>query len=363
MVKRVAILGAGNGGATAAADLSAQGFEVRLYESPEFHKNIEVIEKKGGILFKTEKGEQFVKIALVTTNISEAIKNADVVMITVPGTAIEIIADKCAPYLEEGQAVLINSAACMASVRFMQTIKTLGVKTNFKIGETNTLTYGTRFFADKGEVHMMLKTKKLLCAAYPSKDTPELIRRVRQLYDFLVPAANVWETTLNNGNPESHPGPSVCNAGRIDYSKGEFWLYKEGMTEHTVNVVKAVDNERAAICKAMGFEGVPKETRIVELGYAQPLENLQRQYNESTIYPFVKGPTDLNSRYITEDIPNGLVLWSSIGKVAGVATPVIDAIITLGGALLGRDFWAEGMSVEKLGFNIASKEDLISQVS
>ena len=46
MVKKVAILGAGNGGMTAAADLKEQGFEISLYELPQFGNNLKVMQEK-----------------------------------------------------------------------------------------------------------------------------------------------------------------------------------------------------------------------------------------------------------------------------------------------------------------------------
>ena len=40
---------------------------------------------------------------------------------------------------------------------------------------------------------------------------------------------------------------------------------------------------------------------------------------------------------------------SSLGRAAGVATPVIDGLIALTSAMLGRDFRAEGRNLERLG--------------
>jgi opine dehydrogenase len=66
----------------------------------------------------------------------------------------------------------------------------------------------------------------------------------------------------------------------------------------------------------------------------------------------------LQSRYLTEDIPYALVLASSIGVATGVPTPVIDGLIAIGGAMLARDFRAEGRTLETLGLGGAGKEDL-----
>lgn len=55
MVKKVAVLGAGNGGMTAAAELKEKGFEISLYELPQFAKNLQVMQEKGGILLQEQR--------------------------------------------------------------------------------------------------------------------------------------------------------------------------------------------------------------------------------------------------------------------------------------------------------------------
>jgi opine dehydrogenase len=54
---------------------------------------------------------------------------------------------------------------------------------------------------------------------------------------------------------------------------------------------------------------------------------------------------------------------SSLGRVAGVATPVIDGLVTLTSAMLGRDFRAEGRNLEHLGLDgktVAEIQSLIA---
>ncbi len=46
---KVAIVGAGNGGLTACADLKERGFEVSLFESDKFCKDLDFIKKEGGL--------------------------------------------------------------------------------------------------------------------------------------------------------------------------------------------------------------------------------------------------------------------------------------------------------------------------
>ena len=107
----------------------------------------------------------------------------------------------------------------------------------------------------------------------------------KQIYKCLVPADNVWHTTLENGNPEVHPGPCMLNAGRIDYSNGEFWLYREGITKHTVNVLHAIEHERMEVGKAFGFDLEDAVQSRYRRGYfSNDKEDLQTLFNTSEVF-------------------------------------------------------------------------------
>lgn len=360
-VKRVAVIGAGNGGITAAADLKQKGFEISLYEDKMFPENIATIREKGGILLQDESGESFQPIEVVTNNIERAIIDADIIMTTVPAFAIESIAESLIPVVTEKQIVLINGAGSMGAVRFKKHAEKLGIETAFTIAETNSLTYGTRAFANEARVELSLRVKKIFLSVYPKEQTEEVFEKCKQLYECFVPAQNILHSTLENGNPEVHPGPSLLNAGRIDYSNGEFYLYKEGITKHTVRLLKAIEAERLAIGKAYGFDLEDAVESRYRRGYfSSDQEDLQTLFNNSEVFGNIKGPVSVDSRYFTEDISNGLVLWSDLGKVAGVGTPNIDSVITLGSSILERDFREEGLTLEKLGLDYSSVDEILN---
>ena len=364
-VEKVAILGGGNGGITAAADLSSRGFEVSMFQSDKFCKNLDVIKEKGEIILQTLNSESVEKVHLVTDDIKEAILGAQIIMLAIPGMAVEYFAELLAPVVDENQIIYINSAASMGCIRFVNKAKSMGIDKNFKICESNSLTYGCRAFADEARVEMSLSVKKLFLGSYPSSDNEYNMQALSQIYDCFVPAENIWQVNLENGNPEVHPGPALLNAGRIDYSNGEFWLYREGITEHTINVLEAVESERKALGRAFGIEVEGARESRINRGYLQEdkTKTLQELFNTSEVFTQIKGPTSVTNRYITEDISTGLVLWSSIGKILKVPTPNIDAIIVLGGTLLKTDFYKEGLTVEKLGItNANNKQDLINAV-
>lgn len=350
MTLKISIFGAGNGGITAAADMTEKGHEVTLYQSENSRNDLSKIQETGVINFNGKS----VKIHKFTKNVKEAVRGKDVVMLTIPATAVEPIAEKLAPYLEDGQYIMINSASAMSSLRFRRVLNNMKRDVDIKIGETMSLTYASRYHQETNEAVLISYNEYNLFAAYPSRFTEEMLEVLSRMYDYLKPAKNIIETTLNNGNPESHPGPSILNAGRIDYAGEDFRLYKEGITEHTVNVIHKVDEERKSLCDALGFEAVSKSERSVRSGYFEASDSLQKQYNESPVLKDIVGPIDLENRYVTEDVSNGLVLWASIGDEIGVETPVMDAIITLAGALLEKNYFKQGVTLSKLGVENAN---------
>ena len=173
------------------------------------------------------------------------------------------------------------------------------------------------------------------------------------IYDHLVKEESLSKTNLENGNPEVHPGPTLLNVGRIDYA-GEFALYKEGITKHTVRLLHAIELERLNLGRRLGFElSTAKESRI-ERGYLErdkEDEPLNRLFNTSPVFSQIPGPNHVESRYLTEDIAYGLVLWSSLGRVIDVPTPNIDAVIVIASTILERDFFEEGLTVESIGLD------------
>ena len=69
------------------------------------------------------------------------------------------------------------------------------------------------------------------------------------------------------------------------------------------------------------------------------------------------GQKSLNTRYLMEDVPCSLVSLQSLGKIAGVPTPCIDAMVTVGRTLMPD--MVEGRTLKNLGLEGVSKEDFI----
>ena len=56
------------------------------------------------------------------------------------------------------------------------------------------------------------------------------------------------------------------------------------------------------------------------------------------------------------------MFWSNLGRIVNVSTPNIDSVITIGGTILDRDFYQEGLTLEKIGLADLSKDNLINSL-
>ncbi|MDP6619504.1 MAG: 2-dehydropantoate 2-reductase N-terminal domain-containing protein, partial [Nitrospinota bacterium] len=140
-IKTVAILGAGNGGCAAAADLTNRGFDVHLYSRSQ--QTLQPIIDRGGLEMIGVLGEGFMKLAKVTNQIEEAVGGADVIMTTTPTNAFDYFAQILAPLLEQGQVLFFNPGQGGGGLSFHRWLRQYGGPPVRSV-ETSSLTYGTR---------------------------------------------------------------------------------------------------------------------------------------------------------------------------------------------------------------------------
>ncbi|MGB9562030.1 MAG: NAD/NADP octopine/nopaline dehydrogenase family protein [bacterium] len=145
-----------------------------------------------------------------------------------------------------------------------------------------------------------------------------------------------------------HPGITILNASRIEDEKSDFEFYIEGVTPSTARVLECMDNERVSVARALGIR-VHTTREWLYLAYDSAGKTLYDAILSNPGYKGVMAPRTLTHRYIYEDVPYSLVPITEFGKYTGIATPTIDAMITLSNTLTGTDFRAEGRTLEKMG--------------
>ena len=71
------------------------------------------------------------------------------------------------------------------------------------------------------------------------------------------------------------------------------------------------------------------------------------------------GPTSLDTRFVLEDVPYGLVANAALGRIVNAHTPATDATITLLSTLYGEDFRAGNPLIDALALGSATRESLL----
>ncbi len=349
-IKKVAVLGAGNGGCAVAADLTLRGYEVRLFSRSE--STLIPIVKRGGVEVVEDGAEQFAAPFLVSPNLLPVVNGADLIIIAAPAVAHEYLAQNLAPYLGDGQRILLNPGHTGGSLHFAKILRSAGVKVKVKLCETVTLTYICRM-PRSARVEIYRRTTHLRCAAFPGKDTSDLVREIQEIFPNVIPAANVLETGFANINAIMHPAGMLGNAGWIEKTGGDFYYYREGITPAIAAWIEEVDRERLEIVQRLGL----KPLRFVDIFHqagltseaARTSGSIYRAINESEPNRTIKSPKSLDHRYIKEDVGYGLVPMAEIGRLLGIKTPVIDALITLASVMSQTDYRKEGLTLEKMG--------------
>jgi opine dehydrogenase len=301
----------------------------------------------------------------MTTDVAEAVRGADLIMLVVPSVAHQHYAVALAPLLDGSQPIFINPGHTGGGLHFVHELRRAGYRGPVRTCETVTLTYITRMEAPD-TVNIYSYTRQLRFATLPGRDRAALFELVKPLYPAIVQASSVLETALGNINAIFHPPGMIMNAGWIQHTGGDFLFYREGVTDAVGRVTAAVDAERMEIARALGIPA----SSFLDLFHSAGLTtaeahasgDISRACRDSEPNARIKSPPSLQHRYVHEDIGYGLVPIAALGRMAGVPTPTIDALIQLAGVSLGIDYRRHGLTLDKLGLEGKSVPEVMALI-
>jgi len=360
--KPIAVLGGGNGAQTMAADLTLAGFKVHLYQTPSFahDPNFAPVLQTRKIRLEGIGRCGTAQISRVTTDIEEALEGVTWINVVVPASAHETFFQELIPSLRDGHIVVIW-AGDYGSLRLAEMIRSRNINKRVLMAETNTLPYGTRI-ETPGTVRLLLSAPRVLISAVPGAETGKVIELLKPVYPCLVPCRNVIVAGLCNPNPIVHPPGSLLNVGRIEYSKGQFWMYREGITESVARVIRKVFEEAEAVAKAWGFEVEQYEDRDFRTTASIMGVAFQAPFDTIGVIASIAGPHSVRDRYITEDLPYGLVPLVQFGEKLSVPTPVVRSLVEIGCVVCNEDFFKTGRTLDKLGIAHLSPQEIAERV-
>jgi len=357
----ILVIGAGHGGKAMAAHLGLMGFKTNLYNRTPDH--ISFIKELGGIdLESQESGTRgFGKLNLVTSNMEEALEGVQMIMVVVPSSAHADIAKTCAPYLKDGQVLVLHPGRTCGALEFRKVLADEHCTADVTIAEAETFIYASR--SDGPAQARVFRTKEAVpLAALPSTRTKLVLDMIHEVYPQFIDGGNVLQTGLNNMGAIFHPTLTLLNAGWIESTHGDFEFYIDGVTPTVARVLEVLDRERVTVAASLGIRG-RTSLEWLRMAYNADGEDLHEAIHNQPGYYGIKAPATMNHRYIFEDVPMSLVPIASLGARYGVSVRGMDAIIRLACITHRTDYWRRGRTLEKLGINNLSVGELTYYVT
>ena len=358
----VTIVGAGNAGYSHACHLVRNGHNVRLLKtSYAMHEeSFKKVLAKGGIFCIDDaisEKRYFAEVDMVTRDENKAIPGADVVFVLTQSLQHENISKRIAPLFENNQMVIIVPGY-MGSIYFKRHCRKEGVI--FAEGESTAI--DARIIED-GVVKILFRNVRNALSFLPARNKMLGVQIAGQLFDtYQYTRKHIIESALHNPNLIVHTIGTIMSANRIEYSNGEFWMYKEAFTRSIWNLINDLDKEKNNILELLGCDRLNYLDACKfrnEIDLTKDSLEIFRSYSNSG----PKGPESLNTRYIYEDVPMGLVLMNSIGRKFNVKTPICNSLINIANSLLQSNFYKEGRTLERLGLEHMTRDELIEYVT
>lgn len=344
MDSKITIIGAGNGGKAIAGYLAYRGYNIALY-SP-FESELKSVKKKGGIQLQGEI-ECFGKIDLATTSMEKAISFSDIILVITPAFAHENIARNVAKYLSEMKSIILIPGHFGGILSFRKVLQESSVgDVKICIAETHSLPYACRVI-EGVNVHIYGIKVKVKYSMYNKRKV--VIDDLKTIFPQFVLVPSILETGIADLNPVLHPITTILNIGKIE-RKERFKFYMDGVTQKIATIIKKIDQERLSIADTLGIPAASIETSLKKI-YGIDGDTLYDILHNNQAYYDIWAPSTTDSRYITEDVPYGLVPLSAFGSYLKLHTPIIDSVIILANSLYNQDFRSIGRTFERMGLD------------
>jgi opine dehydrogenase len=360
---KITILGAGNGGQAMAADLTLAGHDVRLAAVPGHSSAISIINACGGLYLEgTTSGQHatgFARIPLVTTDVALALRGAEVVMVVIPAYGQEEYMREIIAHGEPGQIVVFNPGK-FGALAFRKMLRDAGRENDFIIGETASLIYAAK---PRRFDRMNIKAVKseLMFAALPSTDTRRALAVLKHVFPQFTEGDNIMATSVDDTSLVLHTVSTLMNTSRIELM-GPYRNAHYDVTPSVGRAMESLDAERMSLCRAFGNYAVPFVLTL-RFRYDAIGENLYEALKQVPAYRIQMSPDSLKHRYVTEEVPYGLVPVTEIARVAGIPTPGMDAIVHLASIANGIDYRTEGRTLAKLGLEGMPLHEIIDYIA
>ena len=353
----ILIVGFGNAGSGIAADLAIKGHRITVLKTSDAvhvrHFDQVLSERK---IMLVEKGvSRVARLDCLTKDPQEAFKTyPDIIIVTTQSLHHERVFGIISPFLGEETIVLLEpgNGGSLLLAQFK-------LPKGISIAEATSTPLDVRVRLGQ-KVLLLVRHVRNPLGFFPMAENAQALRRLQVLYPNFYCLGHTLAAALHNPNLIVHTVGSLLNVARIEYSDGDFWMYKEGFTKSVWNVIEALDAEKIEVLKRLNADPIPY-LEIAKIRNAEDLSiDARAMFDIYCQTGSPKGPSNINTRYIYEDVPKGLVLLESLGVLVKCKTPTTSMLIDLANTYTKEDFRKTGSSLQRLGIAEHTVESLLA---
>jgi hypothetical protein len=364
----LAICGGGNAGhaLTVVASQNFDGEVHWLVSTPEKAESLRATVAAEGLRSTGVIAGAADRLTRISADPAEIIPNADVVIVAVPAFAHAAVLTHIVPHLKE--TVLVGCLPTRGGFEFDARRLIPGIDPNGSraVFGLQTLPWSTRIVKPGAIVNFGAVKAKVLMASMPGAQAPEIASVLTQLLGLdVVPTSGFLNMTLGNPGQFIHPGLMFSlfrSWSGEEYEQGRIPLFYADVSDETGEFVEELSQEAIAVARAlerlsggrldaggvhsvhewlrMSYPTQTEDTSTVgscfRTGPLQVREAPMRKTGQGTFIP------NFEYRYLTEDVPYGLVVTRSLAQIVEVETPAIDSVVRWTQAVTDSLYMANG---------------------
>ncbi len=271
----------------------------------------------------------------IATSAEELAAESEVILIALPAYGHKAVFDALAPHLRSDQTVLISSHASFGALYLSKLLSTRAAPPPPIVAWGTTALTGRQQNATRVLVNTV--RSKIDIATIPHKDAATASTMSRRLFgERFVERDGLLAIALSNLNPQNHMGIALGNMTRME--RGEIWSQGQNVTPNVGRLLEALDRERLTIAECLGLS-VRTIFEHFHLSFHVPVASIsdmnQAMHAEGR---GGTGPATADSRYVTEDVPFGLLPTVMLGAMTGRTARLHQAGIDIFSAMYGVDF-------------------------
>ncbi len=351
---KIGIVGSGNSASALACYLRHLGYAPVMFVRNETRarrlSELKKIQASGELVGEFE-------IEVVTCP-QELCQNCGIIFFTTQANDYIDVAERLAPFLGSPHRLILFSSKFAGSLEVSFFLQTQGVN-GVTVLETDAL------FACRAESVGSVWIRGIKKWTLYSGGINSLTERNRGLLESffpgLQPAQNVIQRGLTDFGALAHPLTVLLNMNDID-RKRSFLFYYEGYTEKTVALLESMERDFGRVAEAYGTSLIPAQ-ELLNRYYGCNTSSLLEAMRTVPNYRFSQSPDRVDSRYLQEDVPYTLIPVRQLARIAGIDTPMLDAVVTMASAVTGQDFEGRGRTLARLGWAGLSHQEILDTMA